>query len=120
VGIALNQIEPYIDRKTGDLKLESLEKLSDLLQLAFGDQDIRATANQELLKLRQKNQEFAQYYVEFQRWVPDVEWNAAAQLAVLRQGLSKELKNLLQHCNIPSNLSEFVTICSKCDSQIQA
>jgi hypothetical protein len=54
-GVALNQIQPYIDRKTGDLKLESLEKLLDLLQLTFGDQDIRATANQELLKLKQKD-----------------------------------------------------------------
>jgi hypothetical protein len=30
-GVALNQIQPYIDRTTRDLKLESLEKLLDLL-----------------------------------------------------------------------------------------
>ena len=112
-GVALNQIQPYIDRKTGDLKLESLEKLLDLLQLAFGDQDIRATANRELLKLKQKDREFAQYYAEFQRWVPDVDWNEAAQLEVLRQGLSEELKDSLQHCNIPSDLTEFVKMCWK-------
>ena len=82
-GVALNQIQPYIDRKTGDPKLESLEKLLDLLQLAFGDQDIQATANRELLKLKQKDREFAQYYAEFQRWVPDVDWNDAADLEVL-------------------------------------
>jgi hypothetical protein len=64
-GVALNQIQPYIDRKTGDLKLESLETLLDLLQLAFGDEDIRARANRELLKLKQKNREFAQYNGEF-------------------------------------------------------
>jgi hypothetical protein len=38
--IALNQIQPYIDRTSGVLKLDSLDKLLDLLQLAFGDQDI--------------------------------------------------------------------------------
>jgi hypothetical protein len=43
--VALEQIQPYIHRKTRDLKLESLEILLNLLQLAFGDQDIQATAN---------------------------------------------------------------------------
>jgi hypothetical protein len=53
-GIALNQSQWYIDRTSGDLKLECLDKLLDLLQLAFGDQDIQATANSELLKLKMK------------------------------------------------------------------
>jgi hypothetical protein len=83
-GVALNQIQPYINRKTEDLKLESLQKLLDLLQLAFEHQDIQATVNRELLKLWQSYWEFAQYYAEFQRWVPDVEWNEAAQLEVFR------------------------------------
>jgi hypothetical protein len=39
-GVALNQIKPYKDRKSGDRKQESLKKLLDLLQLAFRDQDI--------------------------------------------------------------------------------
>jgi hypothetical protein len=81
-GRALYQIQLYIDRKTRDVKLESLETLLDLLQLAFGDEDIRATANQELLKLKQKVREFAQYYAEIQRWEPDVNWNEAVQLEV--------------------------------------
>jgi hypothetical protein len=50
--------------------------------------------------------------------VPDIQWNEAKQLEVLRQGLSEELKDLLQHCNIPSDLTEFVKICSKSNSQI--
>jgi hypothetical protein len=119
-GVAQNQIQPYIDRKREDLKLESLEKLLDLLQLTFGDQNIRATANRELLKLKQRDREFAQYYAEFQRWVPDVDWNDAADLEVLRQGLSEEWKDSLQHCNIPLDLTEFVKMCLKRDSQIRA
>jgi hypothetical protein len=39
-GVALNQNQLYIDRNTGDLKLESLEKQLDLPQLALRDQDI--------------------------------------------------------------------------------
>jgi hypothetical protein len=94
-GVALNQIQPYIDRKTRHLKLESFDTLLDLLQFAFRDHNIRATANRELLKFRQKHRVFAQSYAEFQQWVPDVEWNEAAQLEVLWQGQSEELKDSL-------------------------
>jgi hypothetical protein len=97
-----------------------LEKLLDLLQLAFGVQNIQATAKRELLKLKMKDREFSLYYAEFQRWVPDVDWNKAAQPAVLRQGLCEELKDSLQHCDIPTDLTEFVKLCSKRDSQIRA
>jgi hypothetical protein len=90
-----------------------------MLQFAFGDQDIHATANQELLKVRENDWEFSQYYTEFHQWVPDVEWNGDTRLEVLRQGLSEELKDSLQHCDIPNDLMEFEKISSKCDSQIQ-
>jgi hypothetical protein len=71
--IALNQIQPYIDRASDNLKLDSLNMLLDLLQLAFGDLDIQATANRELLKLKMKDQIFSLYYTEFQLWVPHVD-----------------------------------------------
>jgi hypothetical protein len=117
-GMALNQLQPYINRKTGYLKLESQEQLLDWLQLAFRDQDIWTTANWELLKLKQKDLEFAQYYAEFQWWVLDVAWTEAAQLEVLRQGISEDLKDSLQHCDITLDLMEFVNMCSKRDTQI--
>jgi hypothetical protein len=31
--------------------------------------------------------------MEFQEWVPDVEWNETTQLEELTQGLSEELKD---------------------------
>jgi hypothetical protein len=58
--------------------------------------------------------------VEFHQWVPDVECHEAAQVEVIRLGLSEELKDSLQHWEIPSDLTEFVKICSKCDSQSRA
>jgi hypothetical protein len=119
-GIALNQIQPYIDRKSGNLKLNSLEKLLDLLQLAFGYQHNGATTNREFLKLKMKNRELSLYYTEFQRWVPDLDWNEAAQLEVLTHGLSEELKDSLQHCDFLTDLTEFVKLCSKPDSPIRA
>jgi hypothetical protein len=63
-----------------------------MLELAFGDQDKAATAKRELLRLKQRDREFCQYYAEFQRYVADVKWNAEAQMDALRNGLSNELK----------------------------
>jgi hypothetical protein len=54
----------------------------DLSQLTFGDKDIRAIANRELLKLKQKVQKLVQYYAEFQWWVPDIDWHDAVQIEV--------------------------------------
>jgi hypothetical protein len=52
--------------------------------------------------------------------MPDIEWNEAAQLEVLGQGIPEELKDSLQHCDIPSDLIKFVKICTKCVLQIWA
>jgi hypothetical protein len=35
--------------------------------------------NRELLKLKIKAGEFSLYYAEFQLWVPDIDWNEAAE-----------------------------------------
>jgi hypothetical protein len=119
-GVALAQLMPLCDEISGEVKLNSLKDLVDLLDLAFGDQDKAATAKRELLKLRQRDREFSQYYAEFQRYVADVKWNTEAQLDALRNGLSNELKDSLQHTEMPEDLVEFVKLCSKRDSQIRA
>ena len=119
-GIALAQLMPHCDEISGEVKLKSLKSLVDLLDLAFGDQDKAATAKRELLRLKQRDREFSQYYAEFQRYVADVKWNVEAQLDALRNGLSNELKDSLQHTEIPEDLVEFVKLCSKRDSQIRA
>jgi hypothetical protein len=118
--VALAQIMPYCDEVSGEVKLDSLKVLVDMLELAFGDQDKAATAKRELLKLKQRDREFSQYYAEFQRYVADVKWNAEAQMDALRNGLSNELKDSLQHADLPDNIVDFVKMCSKRDSQIRA
>jgi hypothetical protein len=111
---------PYCDEVSGEVKLDSLRVLVDRLELAFGDQDKAATAKRELLKLKQRDCEFSQYYAEFQRYVADVKWNAEAQMDALQNGLSNELKDSLQHADMPDNIVDFVKMCSKRDSQIRA
>jgi hypothetical protein len=52
--------------------------------------------------------------------VADVKWNAEAEIDALRNGLSNELKDSLQHADMPDNHVYFVKMCSKRDSQIRA
>jgi hypothetical protein len=63
-GVVLSHIHPYVDRVNGDVKLVNLQTLTGMLQLAFGDQDIQATMERELLKLQQKNRGFTVYSAE--------------------------------------------------------
>jgi hypothetical protein len=44
--------------------------------------------------------------------------NKAVQKNALKQGLSEELKDSLQHCTKPGDLTEFVKLCLKQGSQI--
>ena len=118
-GVALAQIMPRCDEISGEVKLDTLKDLVDLLDLAFEDQDKVQTAKRELLRLKQRDREFSQYYAEFQRYVADVKWNEDAQLDALRQGLSNELKDSLQHIEEPESIVEFVKLCSKRDSQLR-
>jgi hypothetical protein len=118
--VALAQIMPYCDEVSGEFKLDSLKTLGDMLELAFRNQDKAAMAKRELLKLKQRNHEFSQYYTEFQRYVADIKWNTAALRDALRNGLSNELKDSLQHADMPDNIIDFVKMCSKRDSQIRA
>jgi hypothetical protein len=118
--VALAQIMPYCDEVSGEIKLDSLKTLVDMLELAFGDQNKAATAKRELLRLEQRDRELSHYYAEFQRYVADVKWNTEAQIDALRNGLSNELKDSLTHADIPDKMVDFVKMCSKRDSQIRA
>jgi hypothetical protein len=118
--VALAQIMPYCNRVSGEVKLNSLKTLVDMLEMACGDQDKAATVKGELLKLKQRDHEFSQYYAEFQRFVADVKWNAEVQMDELQNGLSNELKNSLQLADMPNNIVHFIKMCSKQNLHIRA
>ena len=80
---AQDQVMPYCNKESGEGKLEMLKKLLEILDLVFGDQDKAATARRKLLSLKQCDQEFSHYFMEFQQYIPDVRWNEEAQLDAL-------------------------------------
>jgi ribosomal protein S15P/S13E len=81
--VALAQIMPYCDDVSGEVNLDSLITVVDMLELAFGDHDKAATAKRELQRLKQRDRKFSWYLAEFQRYVADVKWNVEAQMDAL-------------------------------------
>jgi len=58
-GVALCLIRGYVCEKTGQIRLESLNALLDLLRQAFDYPDRTCTNNREIRKLKQKSGTFA-------------------------------------------------------------
>jgi hypothetical protein len=90
------------------------------LENAFGDPDRVATADRKLESLRQKNQDFAAYYAEFQRYIADVDWNESAQRRELTRGLNNELKDQLVSVDIPDSWTAYVSLLQRLDNRIRA
>ena len=69
---AQDQLMPYCDKETREVKLDTLKKLLEILDLPFGDQDKAITARRKLLGMKQRDREFSHYFAEFQQYTPDV------------------------------------------------
>ena len=78
LGATLNLIRAYVSENTGQIRLESLNALLDLLHQAFNDSDRTHTTNREIRKLKQKNGTFATYFAEFGPIMGDLNWNEEA------------------------------------------
>jgi len=77
-GASLNLIRAYVSENTGQIRLESLNALLDLLSQAFNDPNRTRTINCEIQKLKQKSSTFAAYFAEFGRIMGDLNWNEEA------------------------------------------
>jgi hypothetical protein len=65
-GVPLAQIQPYVGKVTGYVKITNLKIILQMMLLAFNDQDHQTTAKRELSKLQQRNRDFSHYFAEFQ------------------------------------------------------
>ena len=56
------------------------------------------------------------YYVEFQHYAADVQWDEVAKLVALQRGLSYKLKNdLVTAATDPTTVADLVTLCNRLD-----
>lgn len=117
-GPALDQVAAFV--RNDRIDLANFESLVQILETAFGDPDRKATAETKLLSLRQANRDFSTYFAEFQRYASEVEWNNAAKLARLRNGLSQELLTDLITITEPEDFTEFAALCQRLDNKRRA
>ncbi|KAH0358993.1 hypothetical protein KCU65_g10158, partial [Aureobasidium melanogenum] len=92
-GRAYLHIQPYI--RNGVHTLRDYEEGLQVLERAFGDQNRARNAQSALLALRQKNQEFGQFFAEFHRLALESGMHEDALPMILEGALSKELKQQL-------------------------
>jgi len=117
-GVALGQILPHL-WEDGEIGLEDLPAVIQLLEAAFGDPDRVATAERKMREIKQTLREFSQYYAEFQVIAADLDWNPSALRNALRMGLSEEMKDSFTYTDMPEKLPALVTLCQKRDNQIR-
>ena len=101
---------PHI-RKDGEIGLEDLPALIQLLEAAFGDPNLVATAERNMRKIKQQDPKFSQYYAEFQVIAADLDWNSSALQNALKIGLSAETNDYFTYSNLPEELPAFVMVC---------
>jgi hypothetical protein len=56
-GVTLSQLMPNSDEVSGEVHLDCLKDLNDMLDQAFRDQEKAATAQRKLLRLKQRDRE---------------------------------------------------------------
>lgn len=99
-GRAFDLVLPYASR--GDYSLSDYEEILDMLNRAFGDNDLPRQARNKLYSLRQKNQEFSAYFAEFQRLALEGQVPEGNLYHLLEQSVSNELSEMMLHNPPPS------------------
>jgi hypothetical protein len=102
-GNALAQVLPLVKSAT-EVNIESIDAFFKILKVAFGDPDMKGTAQRKIRSLRQTHCPSHEYLAEFQRWIVDTGYDDEAKLASLIDGLSQELKSMLVYIPTPKIL----------------
>ncbi|KAI0992920.1 hypothetical protein K3495_g15264 [Podosphaera aphanis] len=118
-GRALDQIVPLVNSKPS-APFPSVNAFISHLDASFGDPDPRGTARRELLALKQGSGDFASYYSQFLRIIAYLDYNEAAKIDALTEGLSEDLKDALMYrTDKPNNLQDFATNLMTIDNRIR-
>lgn len=118
-GRALDQVVPLVNTNPS-APFSSVTSFLAYLDASFGDPDPRGTARRELNKLKQGSGDFATYYSKFLRIISYLDYNEAAKIDALAEGLSEDIKDALSYrIDAPKNLEEYAFTLMKIDNQIR-
>uniref|UniRef100_A0A9Q8P547 Retrotransposon-derived protein PEG10 n=1 Tax=Passalora fulva TaxID=5499 RepID=A0A9Q8P547_PASFU len=119
-GDAAAQVQHYIDNATQTIGCPDVLTLMQDLRAAFGDPDRRATAQNAIHNLLQKNKSFAEYLAAFNRDIGFTGYNEETKKSTLRRGLSAELLRALEDKDVGAmSFRELVETCQRLDSNMK-
>ena len=109
--VARTQMLPKMVEKTV-LKLYSAEELLYCLNVNFGDQNKKQTAQNKIRTLKMGKKKFAEYLAEFQQYIKDIGFDIDNQKYLFLIGCSWEFQKLfVQYDTNRMTFDEMVIIC---------
>lgn len=116
--VALGQNLPHV-QDNGEIGLEDLPAVIQLLEASFGEHDCVTTAKWNTQEIKQLNPESSQYYAEFRVIVADHDWNPSPMQNAPKMELYEEMQDLVTNSNMPEEPPAFVRVCQKQNNQIR-
>jgi len=116
--VALGQIMPHV-QESGEIWLEDLPAVVELLEAAFGDPDQVATAERKMHQIKLLIRVFSQHYAEFRVIAAHMDWNPSALRNALRMGSSEEMNDSFTYSDMVKEPPVFVWVYQKLHNQIQ-
>lgn len=117
-GPAADQFLVYITDE--GIALDSMAEFFEILDNAFGDPDRAATSARNLREIRQRQRTFSDYFAEFQRYAADSEFNKAAKIECLLEGLNQDLMALMIQNETPTTIKDCGLLLQRLDNKQRA
>jgi hypothetical protein len=117
---AFRVVQPHI-QAAGTTTFADWAAFTATLAHAFEDPDKKMSADRELRKLKQGNKTASAYHAEFIQWATVLELDEWTKITRFRDGLSREVKNLLAtQPNPPATFNEYVNLVIRLDNNHRA
>lgn len=89
------------------------------LAQAFDDPHRKASAFEDINKLRQASRDLITYTSEFQRLASELDWSQETLIQYYRRGLQDEIRRELIHFDTPNTLLEMISLASRMEARIK-
>jgi len=102
-----------------DFDTFSFEDFAARFSSVFDHPNFSGSAENKLLSLRQGGRTVADYSIEFHTLAAEARWTEAPLKAVFLRGLSDQLRDELAARDIPSDLTELISLVSRLDCRLR-